>query len=133
MITHGLNTPIGFTSSISVRIKSKLRKQNASQGLRVETSPGLYITRVPDPELSGLVVEFNITVTDGANKRYTIQVVSNHDKFIFRCEQFCLNQKSGSYKPCIRSPIKVSQYPDFSDPVEWSKVGKANSEIMKIY
>ncbi|GMT18626.1 hypothetical protein PFISCL1PPCAC_9923, partial [Pristionchus fissidentatus] len=48
---------------------------------------------------------FNITVTDKDNK----------------CDQFCLNLKSNSYKPCLRSSIRISQYPDFSDPIQWMK------------
>ncbi|KAF8359975.1 hypothetical protein PRIPAC_94970 [Pristionchus pacificus] len=89
--TRGLNSPLGYTSSIS--------------GLQVRSSPGLFVAKVPDPELSGLVVEFDISVTDQQNHK---------------CEQFCLN-KSGSYKPCIRNSVKISQYPDFSDPILWSK------------
>lgn len=92
VVTRGLNSPIGFTSTVP--------------GKQVQNSVGLFIATVPDPELSGPVVEFNITVTSKANKR---------------CEQFCLNHKSGSYKPCMRSSIKISQYTDFSDPVQWSK------------
>lgn len=46
-----------------------------------------------------------------------------NERIFRRCEQFCLN-KSGSYKPCIRNSVKISQYPDFSDPILWSKVNR---------
>ncbi|GMS89009.1 hypothetical protein PENTCL1PPCAC_11184, partial [Pristionchus entomophagus] len=92
MATTGLNSPIGFTSS--------------TPGLQVRSSNGLFIAKVADPELSGLIVEFSISVVDKNGKK---------------CEQFCLNHKSGTYKPCIRPSMKISQYPDFSDPILWNK------------
>ncbi|GMR41902.1 hypothetical protein PMAYCL1PPCAC_12097, partial [Pristionchus mayeri] len=92
VLTTGLNLPIGYTSMTA--------------GVQVNSSIGTFIVSVPNPELSGPVVEFNIIVSNKATKR---------------CDQFCLNHKSGSYKPCTRNTLKISQYTDFSDPVHWSK------------
>ncbi|GMT18627.1 hypothetical protein PFISCL1PPCAC_9924, partial [Pristionchus fissidentatus] len=50
ILANGMNSPIGYTSS--------------THGHEVNGSSALFIINVPDPELSGPIVEFNITVTD---------------------------------------------------------------------